>query len=43
MFSLDIAKIKNLGFSPKVGLDEGLGKTIGWYINNQPLQSDGIR
>ncbi|MFM1756623.1 MAG: hypothetical protein RL621_1596 [Bacteroidota bacterium] len=39
----DIAKIKNMGFSPKVGLDEGLGKTIDWYINNQPLQSDGIR
>ena len=39
----DIAKIKKLGFAPKISFDEGLGKTIGWYINNQPLQSDGIR
>jgi dTDP-glucose 4,6-dehydratase/UDP-glucose 4-epimerase len=39
----DITKIKGMGFSPKVGLDEGLRKTIGWYMNNQPLQSDGIR
>jgi len=39
----DIAKIKKLGFAPKISFDEGLEKTIGWYINNQPLQSDGIR
>lgn len=39
----DITKIESMGFAPKVSLDEGLGKTIGWYRNNLPLQSDGIR
>ncbi len=28
---LNTSKIKNLGFSPKIGLQEGLEKTIKWY------------
>jgi UDP-glucose 4-epimerase len=27
----DISKIKRLGFSPKIGVDEGLRMAMGWY------------
>ncbi|MDB5038281.1 MAG: nucleoside-diphosphate-sugar epimerase [Bacteriovoracaceae bacterium] len=30
----NISKLKALGYSPKVSLDEGLSKTIPWYIEN---------
>jgi dTDP-glucose 4,6-dehydratase/UDP-glucose 4-epimerase len=30
----DITKITKLGYLPKVSLDEGLSKTIPWYIEN---------
>tara|TARA_Y100001970_G_scaffold199595_1_gene242775 strand:+ start:10207 stop:11172 length:966 start_codon:yes stop_codon:yes gene_type:complete len=30
----DLKKIKNLGFSNKVNIEEGLKKTIDWYIKN---------
>ena len=39
----DITKIKEMGFDPLVSLDEGLEKTISWYINNEPLHLEGIR
>jgi nucleoside-diphosphate-sugar epimerase len=39
----DITKIKSMGFSPKVSFDEGLKKTIDWYMNNQSLQLNGLR
>ena len=29
----DIAKIEKIGFAPKISLEEGLKKTIEWYIN----------
>lgn len=29
----DISKIKKFGFSPKISLEEGLKKTIEWYVN----------
>ncbi|MBX9743841.1 MAG: NAD-dependent epimerase/dehydratase family protein [Chlamydiales bacterium] len=31
----DISKIKNLGFSPKISLNEGLPSIIDWYIKNR--------
>ncbi len=33
-YSLNYDKIKNLGFSPKYDFDEGLKKTIDWYLRN---------
>jgi nucleoside-diphosphate-sugar epimerase len=30
----DIQKIKNLGYEPKISLDEGLSKTVKWARNN---------
>lgn len=30
----DISKMKKIGYNPKVNLDLGLEKTIGWYLNN---------
>lgn len=31
---LDVSKLKNLGWVPKVGLDEGIEKTYMWYLEN---------
>lgn len=31
---LDISKARSLGFEPKIGLREGLGKTIKYYVEN---------
>ena len=34
-YGIDATKLKNqLGWEPKIKLDEGLSKTIDWYINN---------
>ncbi len=33
----DISKVAALGYSPKVGFDEGLGKTVDWYAGNKDL------
>jgi GDP-L-fucose synthase len=32
---LDISKINNLGWSPKISLDDGLKATIKWYLENK--------
>ena len=32
---LDIAKIKKLGWKPKISLRNGLIKTVDWYINKK--------
>ena len=35
-YSMDSSKIKNeLGWSPKIGFDEGLEETVNWYLNNK--------
>ena len=35
-YAIDASKIKNeLGWSPSVTFEEGLEKTIGWYLNNK--------
>jgi nucleoside-diphosphate-sugar epimerase len=39
----DITKIQGIGFNPKISLDSGLEKTIDWYVDNYPSQSDDIR
>ena len=33
--SLDISKIKKLGYKPQVGIDEGMKKTFDWYKAHQ--------
>ena len=35
----DIAKLRALGFSPKIGLDAGLPPMIDWYLANRKLQA----
>lgn len=43
-YSLDISKIKKLGFSPKWTFESGLRETVKWYRSNaqwwQPLKKD---
>jgi nucleoside-diphosphate-sugar epimerase len=34
----DIAKIRALGFAPKISLSDGLGKTVRWYDENAHLK-----
>ncbi len=31
---LDISKISKLGYSPKVSIEEGLRRTVEWYMKN---------
>jgi dTDP-glucose 4,6-dehydratase len=42
-YSLDDAKLRSLGWEPKMTLDEGLAKTIAWYRENrswwEPIKS----
>lgn len=43
-YSLDISKLKSLGFSPKWTFEQGLRETVRWYKENQnwwtPLKKD---
>jgi dTDP-glucose 4,6-dehydratase len=34
-YSLDSSKLQGLGWSPKVNLEEGLKKTVDWYLNHE--------
>lgn len=34
-YAVDTQKIRALGWSPKIGFDEGLTKTVEWYKNNR--------
>lgn len=34
-YSLDWSKIRNLGWSPKIGIEEGLALTVEWYKKNR--------
>ena len=35
-YAIDSSKLQNeLGWSPKVTFEEGLEKTVDWYLNNQ--------
>ena len=43
-YSLDDGKLRNLGYAPEVGFEEGLTATVQWYKDNptwwkQPHQS----
>lgn len=38
--TLDISKIKSLGWTPKVNLEEGLNNTINWYKHRQERTYD---
>ncbi len=36
-YAIDCTKIeKELGFRPGTGLEEGLKKTVSWYVRNRP-------
>ena len=39
---LDVTRIKNLGWSPKIGLEEGIGQTYEWYKANLATEG-GVR
>ncbi len=43
-YSLNVAKTKSLGWKPRIGFEEGLERTVNWYLNNQwwwqPLLKD---
>jgi len=34
-YSLDTAKLRSLGWEPKVSFDEGLPATVRWYVENE--------
>lgn len=35
-YAIDAAKIKNkLGWEPSLQFEEGIEKTVGWYLDNQ--------
>ncbi len=34
-YSLDSSKLQSLGWSPQVGLDAGLKKTVDWYLSHE--------
>lgn len=34
-YSLDISKIEKLGWKPKTRFEEGIKKTIEWYVKNE--------
>jgi len=36
---LDISRIKQLGWQPRIGLQEGIKKTYGWYLSQTDLDS----
>ncbi|MEE9346807.1 MAG: dTDP-glucose 4,6-dehydratase [Robiginitomaculum sp.] len=47
-YAIDASKIeKDLGWTPKIKADEGLSKTLDWYLENrtwwEPLIGDGLR
>ncbi len=33
-YCVDSARIRKLGWSPQLGFDQGIGKTIDWYVQN---------
>ena len=35
-YALDIARITELGWEPRVGFAEGLERTVRWYQDNEP-------
>ncbi len=35
-YAVDTRKIRRLGWAPKVGFEEGLGRTVRWYVENEP-------
>ena len=42
-YALDVAKLRDLGWSPRVGFREGMERTVRWYLDHQdwwrPLKS----
>ncbi|OPG03144.1 dTDP-glucose 4,6-dehydratase [Microbispora sp. GKU 823] len=46
-YSLDDRKLRNLGYAPEVGFDEGLAETVQWYKDNpswwKPSHRDASR
>jgi dTDP-glucose 4,6-dehydratase len=46
-YSLSSAKLRELGWEPRVRFAEGLERTVGWYLENrwwwQPIRSGAYR
>lgn len=34
-YSLDSTKLRNLGWRPEIGFEDGIKKTVDWYLNNK--------
>jgi len=45
-YSLDSSKIRSLGWRPKISFEEGIRKTVEWYLKNEwwwkPLVDDKV-
>ena len=35
-YAVNIRKIRGLGWAPQVGFEDGLGRTVRWYVENEP-------
>ncbi len=35
-YAMDGSKIAALGWTPRVGFDEGMKRTVAWYVANEP-------
>ncbi len=35
-YAVNIRKLRGLGWSPRVGFEEGLDRTVRWYVENEP-------
>jgi dTDP-glucose 4,6-dehydratase len=35
-YAMDGARIRALGWAPRVGFGEGIGRTVRWYVDNEP-------
>lgn len=42
-YSLDSTKLRNLGWKPETSFEEGLEKTVKWYIENKSWWKNLVR
>jgi len=42
-YSLNSEKIRNMGWMPEVNLEDGLQKTVEWYLENKEWWNDVLK